>query len=248
MLLGWAILSAGQVSAWTASALSGLFGPRPPTALPPALCAGAMTIGLYLAYEFAYWLDHYLSHKIPFLWQFHMVHHSAETLSPLTNFRVHPVDSLVFYNLVALFMGVAEAALNFGFGRATAGFTVNGANVLLLAAAILLTRLHHSHLWISFTGGWGRALLSPAHHQIHHSADPAHFDRNFGNSLAIWDWLFGTLHVPTRKRQRLTFGVTGPAYHPHRFGEALIMPLVAAFAPLKVSLRGFPAAMRRRRA
>ena len=46
---------------------------------------------LFLAYELGYWLNHYLSHRIAFLWEFHKVHHSATVLTPLTNFRVHPI-------------------------------------------------------------------------------------------------------------------------------------------------------------
>jgi sterol desaturase/sphingolipid hydroxylase (fatty acid hydroxylase superfamily) len=41
-------------------------------------------------------------------------------------------------------------------------------------------------MWIAFTGVAGRILQSPAHHQLHHSANPAHFDRNLGFALAFW--------------------------------------------------------------
>ncbi len=39
----------------------------------------------------------------------------------------------------------------------------------------------------------GRIFVSPAHHQVHHSANPKHFNKNFGSCLALWDWMFGTL-------------------------------------------------------
>ena len=230
MLFGWALISGEQVSLAVEAALAHAFGTPEPARLPAWLCMTATTLALYLAFELAYWLDHLLSHKIPFLWQFHMVHHSAETLSPLTNFRVHPVDSLVFYNIVALFLGLTQALLNHGFGTPASGFTIGGSNVILLAAGFTLTHLQHSHLWISFSGPLGRLILSPAHHQIHHSADARHFDRNFGSSLAFWDWLFGTLHVPGREREKLSFGVPSPGYDPHRVSAALAMPFLRAAA------------------
>ena len=55
-----------------------------------------MTVTLFLAYELGYWLNHYVPHRVPFLWEFHKVHHSATVLTPLTNFRVHPVYMCIF--------------------------------------------------------------------------------------------------------------------------------------------------------
>ena len=104
-LFGWAILSYHFVSTTANEALASAFGARQPTSLSEFHSAGILTVALFLAYELGYWLDHYLSHKVPILWEFHKVHHSAEVLSPLTNFRVHPVDTLVFYNILALIMG-----------------------------------------------------------------------------------------------------------------------------------------------
>lgn len=232
MLFGWAILSAGQVDGLAQRALTAAFGPASPRQVPDAAVVVVVTIALYLAYELAYWFDHFLSHKIPFLWRFHMMHHSAETLSPLTSFRVHPVDTIVFYNIVAVTLGVTQAGLAYGFGREASAFAVEGSNVLVLAGGILLNHLQHSHLWISFTGPLGRLVLSPAHHQIHHSADTRHFDRNFGNSLAVWDWLFGTLHVPAKEREKLRFGVAVAGHDPHNAVAALVMPGAGALAAL----------------
>ena len=228
LLFGWALISAEQVSRLVEAALAGASGAPQPARLPAGVSIALTTLALYLAFELAYWLDHLLSHKIPFLWQFHMVHHSAETLSPLTNFRVHPVDSVVFYNIVALCLGLTQGLLNHGFATPASGFTIGGSTVILLAAGFTLTHLQHSHLWISFSGPLGRLILSPAHHQIHQSADPRHFDRNFGSSLALWDWLFGTLHLPSREREKLNFGVPAPGYDPHSAPAALAMPFVKA--------------------
>ncbi len=67
--------------------------------------------------------------------------------------------------------------------------------------------LRHSHLWITFQGVAGKLFQSPAHHQVHHSTDPRHFDKNLGFALAVWDWAFGTLHVPSRQREVSEYGV-----------------------------------------
>jgi sterol desaturase/sphingolipid hydroxylase (fatty acid hydroxylase superfamily) len=227
MLFGWAIVGQMAVAGWTEQGLAQLFGKAGTLALPTTAVAMLTGIVGFLAYELAYWFDHYLSHKLPILWQFHQVHHSAESLSLATNFRVHPIDTIVFYNLVALFTGVAAGLLAFALGEASAPFLAVGSNVLLLATAVLLTHLHHTHFWITFGERWNRVLLSPAHHQIHHSADPTHHDRNFGNCLAIFDRLFGTLHVPGARREMLRFGVCGLDYDPHSFTQNFAVPFIA---------------------
>jgi sterol desaturase/sphingolipid hydroxylase (fatty acid hydroxylase superfamily) len=39
-----------------------------------------------------------------------------------------------------------------------------------------------------------KIFISPAQHQLHHSIENKHFNKNYGAMLAIWDWLFGSLH------------------------------------------------------
>lgn len=222
--IGWALFSSQRISAVAAQALVAAFGPPAPSDTPPWLASLLLTVALFLAYEFAYWLDHWLSHKIPALWEFHKVHHSAESLSLLTNFRVHPVDTIIFYNLVALITGLVAAIVNHMLGRPIDAFRIGDTNLLVYISAIAITHVQHSHFWVRFGARGGRILLGPAHHQIHHSDHPAHHDRNFGGSLALWDRLFGTFHMPGARREQLTFGVDGMGHDPL---AAMVSPCVA---------------------
>ncbi len=231
LLLGWAILSYHTVGKTTLHLLVSGFGVPSPTSLPGWATMLIGTVALFVACELGYWLDHYLSHKIPFLWEFHKVHHSAEHLSPLTNFRVHPVDGLVFVNIMALTMGLTHGGLSYLFGTTVQQFTIAHSNAIIVVFTYLLAHLHHTSVWIPFTGFWGRLFISPAHHQIHHSTNPIHFDKNMGSCLAIFDWMFGTLHIPAKERERLTYGVDGME-NPHAVGEGLVMPAVRAFGHL----------------
>lgn len=224
-LIGWAILSHVVISDW----MQDLLGAPLALGLPLWLAVAAMTVTLWVAYEFAYWLDHYLSHKWAWLWAFHKVHHSAETLSPLTVFRVHPVDSIVFYNIVAVMTGVTSGVMHWLVGAGVSPWTVGGANVLTVAALLTVKHLHHSHAWLVWDG---RFVLSPAHHQIHHSVAVEHHDRNFGDMLGVFDWLAGTLYQPGRKREPLTFGVEG-VKDPHSVTGALIEPFADAANALR---------------
>jgi sterol desaturase/sphingolipid hydroxylase (fatty acid hydroxylase superfamily) len=226
--LGWALVSSEVFATAAEAQLADIFGPARDSGAPLWLASALLTLGMYLAYEFAYWLNHWLSHRLPLLWEFHKVHHSAESLSTLTNFRVHPVDTVVFYNMASAMTGLAAGTISFGFGRPVDPWILGGSNVLIFISSWLLTYLQHSHLWMSFHGNLGKLLVSPAHHQIHHSVDPQHHNRNFGSTLAIWDWLFGTLHIPAERREQLRFGVDGLAYDPHSFKGAVLMPFVDA--------------------
>ena len=230
LLFSWAIVSYSLVSGAVGEMLVAHFGAQPPTSLPKTYSIAILTVALFLAYELGYWIDHYLAHNIPFLWEFHKVHHQAEVLSPLTNFRVHPVDSIVFYNIQAVVMGITGGLVNYGFGEPAQPFTIAGSNALVLIFTYLVGHLQHSHLWIVFTGVWGRLFLSPAHHQIHHSTNPAHFNKNLGACLGVWDWLFGTLHVPGKKREKLDFGVEPKVGNVHGIHEGIVAPVVRAFA------------------
>jgi sterol desaturase/sphingolipid hydroxylase (fatty acid hydroxylase superfamily) len=222
MIVGWAIISTRSVSDTVSSALTEMFGVRPQMGLNELTSRSVVTLVLFLAYELGYWVDHYLSHRIPFLWDFHKVHHTAEVLSPLTNFRMHPVDSVVFANILAIFLGITAGVLSYlQFGNP---FEVGGTNLLLIGFYFATVHLQHSHVWIATTGLLGRVILSPAHHQIHHSDKPIHFDKNLGSCLSIWDWLFGTLHMPERTRERLTFGIATKAPDHHTPMGSLLSP------------------------
>lgn len=91
VVFGWAVLSYEFITNSIISGLVAVFGPVTPSTLPSYVSRSIITVMLFLSYELGYWFNHWLSHKVPVLWEFHKVHHSAEVLTPLTNFRVHPV-------------------------------------------------------------------------------------------------------------------------------------------------------------
>ena len=182
-----------------------------------------------LAYELAYWFAHYCFHKVPALWEFHKVHHSAEVMTTLTELRQHPVEIIAFMNLIGLSTGIVFGVMTYAFGPGVRPFTLLNGNILLMAFLLTYGHLRHSHMWIAFTGFAGRILQSPAHHQLHHSANPAHFDENLGFALAVWDWAFGTLVIPARAREPIVFGV-GDEAPPFRSALGAFVVPCARFA------------------
>ena len=63
---------------------------------PGWMIAAAFTVSLFLIDDAAKYLVHMALHRFPVLWCFHKVHHSAEVLTPITVFRTHPVEGLIF--------------------------------------------------------------------------------------------------------------------------------------------------------
>ena len=85
-------LSISGVRELTLAALTRMFGPSTPLSWPAPLTMGLTTLVGWLAYELAYWFGHYLFHRFAFLWEFHKVHHSAETMTIFTQLGQHPVE------------------------------------------------------------------------------------------------------------------------------------------------------------
>jgi len=233
IIFGWALISYETLSRSVADLLTALFGAMPPAPLPVFVSRSIITVMLFLAYELGYWLNHYLAHRIPFLWEFHKVHHSATALTPLTNFRVHPVYMCIFLNILAICIGLANGVGDYLLGQPASQYGLSETNIILVFFIYVYVHLQHSQLWISFTGWLGHLFMSPAHHQIHHSRNPAHFNKNLGSCLAVWDWMFGTLYIPTAEREALEFGVEPDRQHAHTIRGELIAPFGRAALVLK---------------
>lgn len=158
----------------------------------------AFTIVFFLAYDFGRFVAHSLLHDVPLLWEFHKVHHSAETLNPLTTFRAHPVDLLVMAWIPALMTGVVTWLFNLTTASPVTFYTYLGLHVFLFASNLIGT-LRHTHVWLSYGPRLNRWLISPAQHQLHHSCEAQHVGCNRGFELAVWDRVYGTLYVPTQR-------------------------------------------------
>jgi sterol desaturase/sphingolipid hydroxylase (fatty acid hydroxylase superfamily) len=195
------------------------------TAFRASLWSNAVyTFGILLVYDASRYVGHRLQHRVPFLWELHKVHHSARTLTPLTLFRTHPLADLILTALSALATGGFSAAFRWLF-RGTIEYSVMGVNALLFAS-YLLASLRHSHVPLGFGRVFSHVFISPHQHQVHHSSLRDHYDKNFGVTFALWDWLFGTLYVP-RSDERFEFGLGSRAGAGHQsLWQAYVHPLI----------------------
>lgn len=201
MLIGVGVI----VEKMGSAVLVGYLGWAPPTTLSVPLLFTA-ALGFYLLFDFMSYWAHVLLHKVPLLWAFHQVHHSAEVLTPISAYRAHPLEFFVTALLRAPVIGLAFVFYEHLSPQDLAVTTIFGISLVGFVYGLSGFHLHHSHLPISYGPLLNRVVISPIVHQAHHSLDPRHHGKNFGVKFALWDWLFGTLCVPDRQ-EPLHFGL-----------------------------------------
>ena len=210
-LLRW-VGGAGSIAGawWVATRLvrqldAALGVPAPPV-LPPGVVVGAYSIALFLAWDLSRFLLHALMHNVPGLWAVHQVHHSARVMTPLTFHRIHPLESVLYQARGALTTGFVAGLFFWMFRSEATAATLFGVPAAGLVLNVVFGNLRHSHVWLRFPEPVERWVLSPAQHQLHHSADPADFDRNYGTWLAVWDRMACTFK-PAPAQPPAAFGV-----------------------------------------
>jgi sterol desaturase/sphingolipid hydroxylase (fatty acid hydroxylase superfamily) len=159
-----------------------------------------------LVAELAFYFAHRLTHQIPFLWRFHVVHHTIAEMDWLAAARLHPLDQIFVKSVTILPLYIL------GFTEATFG-----AYLLVIAVQAIFV---HANLRLRF--GPLRWLIStPEFHHWHHAADPAAHNRNFAGQLPLLDWLFGTLYMPKRRMPQ-AYGVSDAV--PSRYLRQMAYP------------------------
>lgn len=166
-----------------------------------------------LFFDFAIWLQHLITHKIPVLWRIHRVHHADRDIDVTTAIRFHPVEialsMLLKIGLVYLLgppaLGIIlfEIVLN-----GTAMF--NHANIRLPQPLDSVLR---------------QVLVTPDMHRVHHSVHRHEHDSNYGFALSVWDRLFGTyVPQPDKGHEGMTVGLEWQDDRPSKLGWSLALP------------------------
>lgn len=127
--------------------------------------------------DLAYYVDHRMAHRIGFLWAIHTAHHSSREMNLLVSSR-------------GTILG--------GGGLMSPAYLL--LPILGLHPAMFLAAKFFGNLWGIFNHtrlvrrmGWlENWLCTPANHRVHHGIEPEYLDRNYGQTLLIWDRMFGT--------------------------------------------------------
>ena len=137
-------------------------------------------IAAILIFDFVVYWRHRLEHT-RLLWPIHATHHADTALHWLSILRKHPLSKLLSTCVdiaLLLLLGVPEWAVGAaGIIRGWWGFFI--------------------HADVPWTlGPLGHVLISPAAHRLHHIRDEALMGSNYGNTVTLWDKLFGTYVDP----------------------------------------------------
>ncbi len=137
-------------------------------------------LGIFIITDFMFYVHHRLVHEVKWLWYFHTIHHSQTDLNPLTTNRNHPFQSI---------SGTIVRTLPIGFigGEPTTW-------IVYLVLNNFWGYFIHSNVKMNL-GFLKYIIVTPQYHRVHHSIEEKHFDKNYGERLIIWDWLFGSLYT-----------------------------------------------------
>jgi len=219
MMLGRFII--GPIMAVAIAALWSALFPRHAGALAGMSLWLALPLVMLVA-EFCFYWVHRWAHRgvktRSLLWMIHRTHHSATYMNVSVWMRLN-----IFWYVIIPNAYTMSLAIYLGLGKAA------GITIVLNAAWNVIT--HSNFRWDDavrrhpFAGRLFRAaehvIVSPGIHHTHHGfgRDGASY-RNFGVMLSVWDWVFGTLHIPEGRPYR--YGVPG---HDAHWLEELAYPL-----------------------
>ena len=175
----------------------------------------------FLLLDYTMYLWHVLTHKVPVLWRFHIVHHIDLDLDTTTALRFHAVDMAISIPWRAAQVVVCGAS----------------PRALLLWQSFFFTSVifHHSNLQLPLWLERKLVLLltTPRLHGIHHSVVRGETDSNWSSGISVWDWIHGTIRVDV-PQEAIAVGV--PAYlDPKKiaFGPSMKLPFEPQRDPWK---------------
>ena len=177
---------------------------------------------MFVAIDFVQWNIHRLLHRVPLLWEFHKTHHSVKQMGVAAHLRYHWMENVVYKSLQA----IPIAALGFSYEHF----------IPVAVLTLAIGHLNHANLYLPL-GPLRYVLNSPQMHIWHHAKHlPAARSHgvNFGLTLSLWDWAFGTAWWPSANGSEASrwtsgrdaeLGFTGDETFPERLIPQLLWPL-----------------------
>lgn len=164
----------------------------------------AQLVSLFVIRDFIQWNVHRLLHRVPWLWEFHKVHHSVEEMGFAAHLRYHWMENVVYNALQYIPLAMI-------------GFGVDDFFIVYVFT-LAVGHFNHSNIKVPL-GPLKYVLNNPQMHIWHHAkAWPEGRDHgiNFGITLSLWDYLFGTADIPSDGRD-IPLGFPGSEDFPKDF-------------------------------
>ncbi|HAI40204.1 MAG TPA: hypothetical protein DCM40_19975 [Maribacter sp.] len=166
---------------------------------------------MFLIADFVQWNVHRLLHRVSWLGKFHKVHHSVKEMDFAAQFRFHFMETIVYKSL----QYIPLAMIGFGIEQF----------FIIHMFSVFVGHLNHANLDWSY-GKLGFIFNNPRMHIWHHAKELPRqhkYGMNFGLTLSIWDYIFGTAYVP-KSGKDLEIGFKGDETFPEDFKGQLVFP------------------------
>ena len=154
---------------------------------------GELIVGLLVLDLVGAWMAHWTEHKVKFLWQFHVIHHTDQHVDTTTANRHHPGESVVRFIFTIMAVLIVGAPIWLVF--------------LYQSMSAFLSQFNHSNVkmpsWLDST--LNLVICTPNMHRVHHHFRQPYSDTNYGNLFSFWDRIFGT-YVKV-DNEKLVYGV-----------------------------------------
>jgi sterol desaturase/sphingolipid hydroxylase (fatty acid hydroxylase superfamily) len=145
----------------------------------------AQLLIFFVVLDFVQWFTHVMLHRFEFFWRFHKVHHSVEEMGFAAHLRYHWMENIFYKPLKTV--GVMLIG----------GFEPEQAYIVHFAS-IAIGHLNHANVHITW-GPLKYIFNNPVMHLWHHAyhlPEGRKYGLNYGISLSLWDYLFGTAEIP----------------------------------------------------
>lgn len=142
----------------------------------------------FVVRDFVQWWIHRLLHRVPFLWEFHKVHHSVKQMGFAAHLRYHWMENVVYRSLEYLPLALIGIGLRDFF--------------IIHIFTLAVGHFNHSNFKLKL-GPLKYIFNNPQMHIWHHAKglpEARRFGVNFGLTLSIWDYLFKTNYIPSDGR------------------------------------------------
>ena len=177
-----------------------------------ALPGWSQLLLMFVIADFIQWNIHRLLHHVDWMWEFHKVHHSVEQMGFAAHMRYHFMENIIYKTLQYIPLAMIGFGLQDFF--------------IIHIVAVGIGHLNHANLKLTY-GPFKYIFNNPIMHLWHHAKYLPEGSKgvNYGLSLSVWDYLFGTAYIPDQN-EHTPLGFEDVEHYPNNFWAQLKAPFV----------------------
>lgn len=166
---------------------------------------------IFIVADFIQWNVHRMLHRVPWMWNFHKLHHSVKEMGFAAHLRFHWMETIIYKTVQYLPLAMIGVGIQQFF--------------IIHMFTVLIGHLNHANLGWDY-GPFRYIFNNPKMHIWHHAKklpEKHKYGVNYGISLSLWDYLFRTAYIPNDGRD-ITLGFDGDEQYPQDFLHQMTEP------------------------